>query len=56
MVARLGEFLEYLLFASGTEINSSVGMSVERCLYVSGRGSLFLGKVICYVLKCFHQP
>lgn len=57
MVTRLGEFWHILvLFACGTEINYSIGMNGERCLYVSGRGSLSLGKMICSVLKCFHQP
>lgn len=42
-----------VLFASGTEINSSVGMSVERCLYVSGRGSLFFGKNDLFSVEVF---
>lgn len=45
-----------VLFASGTETNYSMGLNVERCLYVSREGSLLLGKMICSVLKCFHQP
>lgn len=40
-----------VLFASGTEINSSVGMSVERCLYVSG--SLFFGKNDLFSVEVF---